>query len=630
MINTNIKTLSKFRVLRRLLLFKIQKEWNNEIYNTLKEIRIRKQLEKYQDTPPTPAQIIHLGDSVYGVFTKFINQAKDEKLGKRYHGKEELRTQKSRYHITESWLKEFMGKSKKRSKHINETFQETICFYIGFTSYAEFERLYDIYLKMYSVHEAFSIFATLSSEGGKNQWNKLIEEYNKQITDKVPQTLQKQYTIDIEKAKAEITDVFPFPNKPIQQWTIGELIQVVLKQKEKLSWFHHVMILDTQEYETTEYLELGYAYKERLLVLVSVVLLLFVVSGLTYFFSQPSKPKPRFSHIYTPAEIAQIQFKILDKDIGINQSSFKIYYDFGKLPKPDTLIISGQGGNGGSHWEITPKHLTKSKDTVRVLFYKPITHIMLDVRQPTLQTLKKILMPTPSSGWIAWTYGMNPITTKDNWVSSYRPTCQILQKGMMYYNPEGLSKTQKDYYHTDYVNSRDFGIKGEECTAEVRLKCPPKIAEGSCMGYGLSLIGEENDINFAPIQAGCSYYLGTKVGHTSYHNSYDVVRYEKGKLITTQPFVGDIAGLTPLVSITEDWHTWKVQIKQGKAYYYLNDKLVYQFAYQGKIGRIWAFHISFKGSGTVDFVRLRNEKEEEVYFEGFEDCKKPAKVKRNL
>jgi hypothetical protein len=73
-----------------------------------------------------------------------------------------------------------------------------------------------------------------------------------------------------------------------------------------------------------------------------------------------------------------------------------------------------------------------------------------------------------------------------------------------------------------------------------------------------------------------------------------------------------------------------VKVKQGIAYYYLNDKLVYEHSYQGSIGNIKMFSIQFRGSGWVDWVRLYDAQDREVYFEDFDNCEKPAKVKRNL
>lgn len=185
------------------------------------------------------------------------------------------------------------------------------------------------------------------------------------------------------------------------------------------------------------------------------------------------------------------------------------------------------------------------------------------------------------------------------------------------------------YYHTNIVNHQDFGIKGEACSMEVRLKNPPKIAEGTCMGYGFQLEGEKNSFYLSVVPAGYSFWLGARAGETDYTNSLNPQSlYENGKRLDRRFFTGDFSELTPPASITNDWHTWKIKTAQGKAYYYLNGKLVYQMKYQGKIGQILSLRIHFKGSGWVDWVRLRNETEEEVYFEDFEDCAKPAIVRK--
>ena len=68
----------------------------------------------------------------------------------------------------------------------------------------------------------------------------------------------------------------------------------------------------------------------------------------------------------------------------------------------------------------------------------------------------------------------------------------------------------------------------------------------------------------------------------------------------------------------EEWKTVTVEIKQPNLKIWFEDKLVWESVYDDKIGVFESMEFSFGGSGTVDFVKVWNEKEELVYEEDFD------------
>jgi hypothetical protein len=361
--------------------------------------------------------------------------------------------------------------------------------------------------------------------------------------------------------------------------------------------------------------------KYNYLIISTLFVFLLLISLGIYWLNPLPKPSTQTDtplvHIYTPAECAKIQFKILQADIGANRASFLLFYDFGDLPLPPNLTLTMDGD-----FDMSPNQLTKKSDTIQVQAYKPITQIVLYTATEGLflqQLLRSMDTLVPTQGWTGFAHG-------DGWTSSYYEHQKMIKAGLLHFEPQILDEKRQKYYYTNFTNIQDFGVSGDDCTLETRIKNAPKVPEGTCMNYGVQLFGKEGTAMYQLTPQGCLRWLGLEVGNTYFGGKAQALKiYKEGVL---QPFVyQDLSSFLLPEKFTEEWHILKMKIKNQVVYYYINDKLIETLPFKGKIGIINRLKIYFKGSGWVDWIRLRNGAGEEVYFEDFNDANNPAKPK---
>ncbi|MCU0444886.1 MAG: hypothetical protein MUE85_08195 [Microscillaceae bacterium] len=350
-----------------------------------------------------------------------------------------------------------------------------------------------------------------------------------------------------------------------------------------------------------------------ILLLTGLVVIIYQTTGLSTALTKTLAPKP---YLYTPAECAKIQFKILKSDIGMNRASFKIYYDLSGAPMPENLRIAT-----GVDFDMWPQTLTKKSDTILIQCYKPSIEIQLRTEYGEgthQQILKTIKTDVPTLDWIGFAHS-------NTWgYTSYYAQNELVTKGVLHFPPQKLDSLKRKYYYTDFYNLQDFGVSGDDCTLEVRLKNAPKVEGGTCMVYGVMLIGTENQANYQLAPQGCLSWLEVGLANQIFtEKSPHFALYQAGVLQVTVK--KDLGAFSLPEKLTEEWHTMKMRIKNQVAYYYLNDKLIDKIPFEGKIGRVKGLKLHSKGSAWFDFIRLLDEKNQEIYFEDFEDASRPAK-----
>ena len=77
---------------------------------------------------------------------------------------------------------------------------------------------------------------------------------------------------------------------------------------------------------------------------------------------------------------------------------------------------------------------------------------------------------------------------------------------------------------------------------------------------------------------------------------------------------------TGLMVDLQNWSTLKMEFNNGILYYSRDNVEFFQLPYTGNICNILGFNFLFKGSGEVDWIRLNDAFNNEIYFENFEDC----------
>ncbi len=75
-----------------------------------------------------------------------------------------------------------------------------------------------------------------------------------------------------------------------------------------------------------------------------------------------------------------------------------------------------------------------------------------------------------------------------------------------------------------------------------------------------------------------------------------------------------------LVVDLNDWAVIKMEFNNGVLHYSRDDEEFFQLPYSGNICNIYGFNFTFKGSGSIDWVKLTDGYGNVVYFEDFLDC----------
>ena len=69
-----------------------------------------------------------------------------------------------------------------------------------------------------------------------------------------------------------------------------------------------------------------------------------------------------------------------------------------------------------------------------------------------------------------------------------------------------------------------------------------------------------------------------------------------------------------------DWYTIKMEYNNNTLNYYLNNQLFYSGTYEGDVCNLNAIHLRFKGSGSVNYVKVASLDDTVIYLEEFNDC----------
>jgi hypothetical protein len=156
-----------------------------------------------------------------------------------------------------------------------------------------------------------------------------------------------------------------------------------------------------------------------------------------------------------------------------------------------------------------------------------------------------------------------------------------------------------DRYWTAYCNARDFKASGDDFTLDARVKSNVKKDHLLCKDFGIRIIGEAGKMKIHLLQPGCTRWARLTVGD-----------------VTVE---GGFTDLTALGQDLTDWRRVQLAVKEGQATILVDQKPLYQVAYDSKIGPIKSIEIGFLGVGAVDYVKLYNARQELVYADDFGD-----------
>ncbi|SDE72328.1 hypothetical protein SAMN05421636_1079 [Pricia antarctica] len=206
----------------------------------------------------------------------------------------------------------------------------------------------------------------------------------------------------------------------------------------------------------------------------------------------------------------------------------------------------------------------------------------------------------------------NVLATSDDWESYlYYEDKQGLwldnkikpseKSGYLYYNPETLVENGFDVnavYYTIHRFFREFEIDGDNFEMKVRFKNSKETGGITCYDFVTRLYGKNNLVYLNLMETGCSGYSGIKIGDTE--------------------ITGDQENLSAFTFNDESWNVLNVVVKNQKVRFSLNGKLIYTGAYQGSNGKIVGIEHVFKGTGMLDYIRLKDFGTQVEFFDDFE------------
>lgn len=212
------------------------------------------------------------------------------------------------------------------------------------------------------------------------------------------------------------------------------------------------------------------------------------------------------------------------------------------------------------------------------------------------EIIKEHFIHVNTDGWLVLArYKMDdeiPLYIRDNFIDA----------GRLYVSPETLKNNKLDLsessWWVSFYNVQTFdSVDGDYFTLETRVK--NDLAEGGLTGqyFWLILMCEQGRMLIPLTEPGC-------VGNIS-------IRFlENGRLGTEND-------LSMFGCNMAEWNSLRCINTQKSVRIELNDKSIYQMTYTTSAGKIIGIHLIFHGCGAVDWVYLKNEREQIVFADEF-------------
>ena len=304
---------------------------------------------------------------------------------------------------------------------------------------------------------------------------------------------------------------------------------------------------------------------------------------------------------FTTKQLAKVKFNFVEQYDKEGVSYIKLFYDVSAL-NCDTVTID-YGTDQTYLIDTESKAATYQekfhllRNTVSHTYFKPdIWNIKLIVRGQTIRTLTKIVYT--GEKWMSWA---DSYQDGKAWVSKKKHPKEIYLNGKLWLSKNLIEKeTVKPNYYTRHTSIQDFDIDGDDAFIEVKLKNDYFEGGQSCFDTGIRMVDENQNeamVNFIEncIEYGYIHIANTKAEGTKQKMYFMDIDLQKWKVIGIQLINKDAA-------IFVDGHE------------------IYRIKYQGEFSKIKELQINFKGSGSIDWVKLSNTKTGKiVYFDDFEN-----------
>jgi len=241
-------------------------------------------------------------------------------------------------------------------------------------------------------------------------------------------------------------------------------------------------------------------------------------------------------------------------------------------------------------------HITKENEHHTSVYYYPGFHkakLLVDNK-----IIKEHHIHITTDGWL----GIARYSLADP-VPFYLPTESIMENGRMYVSPETLEENKvglsKNSYYVSFYNVRDYGnIEGDNFTLETQVKNDLKEGGLTCQHCRIIIMCENGRMYFSLANSGCISDISLRI-------------------------MGIVVGgrendLSSFGCDLSEWNDVRFEVEEKIVKITLNDKLIYQLAYEKPAGRIIGLHYLFFGCGAVNFVKLSDNSNKIVYENQFD------------
>lgn len=293
--------------------------------------------------------------------------------------------------------------------------------------------------------------------------------------------------------------------------------------------------------------------------------------------------------------LKKVRFEVI-KTVGKYPQAIRIKYDVSALPNVQNIEVETGVGKvlTFSKFEGFTVVSDKKIDTVeQTYFYPGIYKLSLMVNKKIVKNLYHIVYSEPDL-WTVWGFG---VAYGKNWITNINSTTKYIKNGIFHFDPKELPneiRDENDLKNTAHVLVQDFGVSLDSTEIEARLKNPLSEGGESCYDMDISFF----DKNFNAIGAkftteGCTDFANLMAGKT-----YFRIQNNKQKNIDLDSF-----------GVNEDeWNVFKITIKGKTLEVFVNNKSAFKGKFETfeTISDLVDTRISFKGAGSIDWVKIRN------------------------
>jgi len=209
-----------------------------------------------------------------------------------------------------------------------------------------------------------------------------------------------------------------------------------------------------------------------------------------------------------------------------------------------------------------------------------------------------VTIANSDNNWIGFVGSLN------SYMENNEKTDNIIKNGRLYLAP---SLSNESYYWTNYRYIKPSilsSVSGDNFVLEARIKNPSSEGGISCYDPSFRVIGKNGKQAWVTfMSADCTYY--SSIGA--------VDSYDSGGASSSVP----TSDLSILGQDFSDWKTIKLEVKNQKVSAYYESKKLYTKTYTGSVDKIYGIVQTFKGSGSMDWVKLYNGDGKLIYSEDF-------------